>query len=87
MGFFHTCPLFPNTHKVRDDEFEKRKRGKKAHCLPTWRIIMILPETLSLSLCGWFYLNRWVDLWEQTLPHDLSSLVASFILISKISHL
>lgn len=22
----------------------------------------------SLSLCGWFYLNRWVDLWEQTCP-------------------
>lgn len=42
---------------------------------------------LSLALCGCFYLNRWVDLWEQTLPYDLSSLVAYFMVSSKVAHL
>lgn len=54
----------PNTHKVTENGFEKREGKKKLTVSvntedykdPYRRLFF------SLSLCGWFYLNRWVDL-------------------------
>lgn len=60
MGFFHTCPSTPNTLKVKENGFGKRKKEKKSTVSANTEDYKDSSRRflLSLSLCGWFYLNK-----------------------------